>query len=135
MHRYTTPNQRETQTYDVIVVGGRCAGAATAMLLARDGFDVAIVDRATFPSDTLSTHSLSRGGVVQLNRWGLLDAVLDSGAPAIRRVELHSPKGVLAKTLKDTASFLKEQKKITAVKDSYASFVDPQFAAAALASN
>src|SRR5438093_13311309 len=77
----------------------RPTGAATARLLARDGFDVAIVDRATSPSDTLSTYSLSRRCVVQFNRWGLLDAVLESGAPAIRRVELHSPKGVLARMI------------------------------------
>ena len=72
--------------HDVVVVGGRCAGAATAMLLARAGHDVVLVDRATLPSDTLSTHSVVRGGVVQLHRWGLLDEVLASGAPPIRSV-------------------------------------------------
>jgi 2-polyprenyl-6-methoxyphenol hydroxylase-like FAD-dependent oxidoreductase len=75
--------------YDVIVVGGRCAGAATAMLLARQGHDVLVVDRAEFPSDTLSTHAIARSGVVQLKRWGLLDEVLASGAPAIRDVIVH----------------------------------------------
>ena len=69
---------------DVVVVGARCAGAATAMLLARRGYRVTVVERAQFPSDTLSTHGIARGGVVQLARWGLLDAVLASGAPAIR---------------------------------------------------
>lgn len=72
--------------HDVVVVGARSAGAATAMLLARQGHDVALVDRATFPSDTLSTHALSRGGVVQLARWGLLDQVVASGAPPVRSV-------------------------------------------------
>ena len=72
--------------YDVIVVGARAAGAATAMLLARAGHDVLVVDRAQLPSDTTSTHSLVRGGVVQLSRWGLLDEVLDSGAPPVRTV-------------------------------------------------
>jgi flavin-dependent dehydrogenase len=72
--------------YDVLVVGARCAGAATAMLLARLGHDVVMVDKARLPSDTLSTHGLIRGGVVQLSRWGLLDAVLASGAPAISKV-------------------------------------------------
>jgi 2-polyprenyl-6-methoxyphenol hydroxylase-like FAD-dependent oxidoreductase len=72
--------------HDVVVVGARCAGAATAMLLARLGHDVVLVDRARLPSDTLSTHGIARGGVVQLARFGLLDAVLDSGAPAVRAV-------------------------------------------------
>jgi len=73
-------------SHDVVVVGGRCAGAATAMLLARAGHDVVVVDRSPLPSDTTSTHSLVRGGVVQLHRWGLLDEVLASGAPPIRSV-------------------------------------------------
>jgi glycine/D-amino acid oxidase-like deaminating enzyme len=71
---------------DVVIVGGRAAGSAAAMLLARLGHDVVVVDRASFPSDTVSTHSIARSGVVQLRRWGLLDAVLDSGAPAIRKL-------------------------------------------------
>jgi 2-polyprenyl-6-methoxyphenol hydroxylase-like FAD-dependent oxidoreductase len=72
--------------HDVVVVGARAAGAATALLLARLGHDVVLVDRAIFPADTLSTHQLARPGVVQLHRWGLLPAVLASGAPAIRQV-------------------------------------------------
>jgi flavin-dependent dehydrogenase len=76
--------------HDVVVVGGRVAGSATAMLLARLGHDVVVVDQASFPSDTVSTHSLARSGVVQLGRWGLLDEVLDSGAPAIRQVSFHA---------------------------------------------
>ena len=76
--------------HDVVIVGGRAAGSATAMLLARLGHDVAVVDRASFPSDTVSTHSIARSGVVQLRRWRLLDAVLGSGAPAIRQVTFHA---------------------------------------------
>ena len=76
--------------HDVVIVGGRVAGSATAMLLARLGHDVVVVDQALFPSDTVSTHSIARSGVVQLRRWGLLDAVLDSGAPAIRQVTFHA---------------------------------------------
>jgi flavin-dependent dehydrogenase len=72
--------------HDVVVIGARCAGSTTAMLLARMGHDVAVVDRSSFPSDTVSTHGIARGGVVQLSRWGLLDAVLTTGAPAIREV-------------------------------------------------
>src|SRR3712207_729 len=71
---------------DVVVAGARCAGAATAMLLARMGYRVTVVERGRIPSDTLSTHGITRGGVVHLARWGLLDDVLASGAPAIREV-------------------------------------------------
>src|SRR5690348_3715760 len=81
--------ERRPTHHDVIVVGARAAGAATAMLLARHGHDVLVVDRAELPSDTLSTHSIARSGVVQLDRWGLLDRVLASGAPAIRDVAFH----------------------------------------------
>ena len=76
--------------HDVVVVGARAAGSATALLLARMGHDVAVLERAQFPSDTLSTHSISRSGVVQLSRWGLLDRVLASGTPAIRQVTFHA---------------------------------------------
>jgi 2-polyprenyl-6-methoxyphenol hydroxylase-like FAD-dependent oxidoreductase len=76
--------------HDVVIVGGRVAGAATALLLARLGHDVVVVDQASFPSDTISTHSIARSGVVQLRRWGLLKTVLDSGAPAIRQVTFHA---------------------------------------------
>jgi 2-polyprenyl-6-methoxyphenol hydroxylase-like FAD-dependent oxidoreductase len=69
--------------YDVIVVGTRCAGAPTAMLLARNGYRVLAVDRATFPSDTVSTHLIHPPGVGALRRWGLLDAVIATGCPAI----------------------------------------------------
>ncbi|MEO3860971.1 FAD-dependent monooxygenase [Acrocarpospora sp. B8E8] len=72
--------------HDVVVVGARAAGAATGLLLARMGHDVVIVDQTQLPSDTLSTHQIDRSGVVQLHRWGLLEAVLASGAPAIRQV-------------------------------------------------
>jgi flavin-dependent dehydrogenase len=72
--------------YDAIVVGARCAGAATAMLLARQGLRVLAVDRGSYGADTLSTHALMRGGVVQLQRWGLLPAVLAAGTPPIRTV-------------------------------------------------
>lgn len=71
-------------TYDVAVVGARAAGAATAYLLARQGLDVLLVDRARYGSDTLSTHALMRGGVLQLSRWGLLDKVIAAGTPPVR---------------------------------------------------
>lgn len=69
--------------HDVIVVGARCAGAPTAMLLARAGYDVLVVDRATFPSDTISTHVVHPQGVAALRRWGLLDRLGATGCPPI----------------------------------------------------
>jgi 2-polyprenyl-6-methoxyphenol hydroxylase-like FAD-dependent oxidoreductase len=81
--------------YDVIVVGARAAGATTAMLLARQGLRVLAVDRARFPSDTLSTHQLQVPGVARLHRWGLLDAVRAAGTPATRRVRLDAGHVVL----------------------------------------
>jgi flavin-dependent dehydrogenase len=77
--------------YDVIVVGARCAGAATAMLLAREGCDVLLVDRARAGSDTLSTHGLMRGGVLQLHRWGLLERIEAAGTPPVRKVVFDYP--------------------------------------------
>lgn len=85
---------------DVVVVGARCAGAATAMLLARAGYDVIVVDRAEEASDTLSTHGLARTGMVQLDRWGLLDEVVASGSPEIRDVVFHTPAGDIARPIK-----------------------------------
>lgn len=73
-----------TTEYDAIVVGARCAGSPTAMLLARKGHRVLLVDRATFPSDTLSTLIIQPPGIVALRRWGLLDAVVASGCPPLR---------------------------------------------------
>jgi len=67
--------------HDVIVVGSRCAGAATARLLAQSGHSVLMLDRAHFPSDTVSTHCVTQGGVTQLRRWGLMDRVLGTNVP------------------------------------------------------
>ena len=75
--------------WDVVVVGGRVAGAATAMLLAREGLRVLCVDRSRYASDTLSTHAMMRGGVLQLQRWGLLELLLTSGTPPVRRTVFH----------------------------------------------
>lgn len=69
--------------YDAIVVGARCAGSPTAMLLARKGYKVLLVDKARFPSDTLSTHLLHPTGVEALKRWGLFDALVATGVPPI----------------------------------------------------
>lgn len=75
--------------YDVIVVGGRAAGGATAMLLARRGLKVLVVEQGARGADTLSTLALMRGGVVQLSRWGVLDAIRSSGTPRISTTTFH----------------------------------------------
>ncbi len=89
--------------HDVVIVGSRVAGASAAMLLARQGHDVVVVDQASFPSDTVSTHAIARDGVVQLRRWGLLDAVLASGAPAIRQVTFNADGESLSRTIRHKA--------------------------------
>jgi 2-polyprenyl-6-methoxyphenol hydroxylase-like FAD-dependent oxidoreductase len=76
--------------FDVVVVGGRCAGASVAMLLARAGHRVAIVDRTCFPSDTMSTHFLWQRGASQLERWGLLDRLEARGCRPIERITFDS---------------------------------------------
>jgi 2-polyprenyl-6-methoxyphenol hydroxylase-like FAD-dependent oxidoreductase len=78
----------EHQT-DVVVVGARVAGAATAMLLARAGLSVVLLDRERPGADTLSTHALMRGGVLQLLRWGLLDRIIAAGTPPITTTSFH----------------------------------------------
>ena len=72
-----------SKPYDAIVVGARCAGSPTAMLLARKGHRVLVVDRATFPSDTVSTHHIHPPGVDALERWELLDRVVATGCPPV----------------------------------------------------
>ena len=72
-------------TYDAIVVGARCAGSPTAMLLARRGYRVLLVDKATFPSDTISTLIIHPPGVARLERWGLLERLVATGCPPIER--------------------------------------------------
>jgi 2-polyprenyl-6-methoxyphenol hydroxylase-like FAD-dependent oxidoreductase len=69
--------------YDAIIVGARCAGAATAMLLARRGFDVLLVDRARFPSDVPRGHFIHRHGPARLHAWGLLERVLATGCSPV----------------------------------------------------
>jgi 2-polyprenyl-6-methoxyphenol hydroxylase-like FAD-dependent oxidoreductase len=64
-------------------VGARCAGSPTAMLLARKGYRVLVVDRATFPSDTVSTHVVHPLAVAALARWGLLPRLAATGCPPI----------------------------------------------------
>jgi 2-polyprenyl-6-methoxyphenol hydroxylase-like FAD-dependent oxidoreductase len=72
-----------TGSHDAIVVGARCAGSPTAMLLARKGYRVLLLDKATFPSDTMSTHHVHPPGVAALERWGLLERLEATGCPPV----------------------------------------------------
>jgi 2-polyprenyl-6-methoxyphenol hydroxylase-like FAD-dependent oxidoreductase len=87
----------------VIIIGGRVAGASAALLLARAGVRVLVVERARRGADTVSTHALMRGGVLQLHRWGLLDRVAATGAPPVRRVTFHYGHDSMPVTLKPYA--------------------------------
>jgi flavin-dependent dehydrogenase len=74
-----------TVEYDAIVVGARCGGSPTAMLLARNGYRVLLVDKATFPSDTMSTHVAHPPAVAALARWGILERLEATNCPPITR--------------------------------------------------
>ncbi|WP_326695787.1 FAD-dependent oxidoreductase [Streptomyces sp. NBC_01766] len=76
--------------YDVIVVGARCAGAPTAMLLARAGYSVLLLEKARFPQDKLSSHYLHQPGVAMLDRWGLLDKIRSTNITPIERVSYET---------------------------------------------
>jgi 2-polyprenyl-6-methoxyphenol hydroxylase-like FAD-dependent oxidoreductase len=92
-----------SEQFDVVIVGARCAGAATAMLLARQGRRVLVLERARKGTDTLSTHAMMRGGTVQLRRWGLLDRVVAAGTPPIRQTRFHYGDDTVAVAIKPSA--------------------------------
>jgi len=87
--RGAAPSRPSPERADAIVVGARVAGSACATALARAGRRVVVLDRARFPSDTLSTHLLFAGGVVELDRLGALPGVLAVGAPPLPRAAMH----------------------------------------------
>ena len=88
-------------THEVVVVGGRVAGASTALLLARLGHEVVVIDRSDPATDTLSTHALMRTGVLQLKRWGLLESVIAAGTPPIDHITLGFGDGLIEFPLRD----------------------------------
>jgi flavin-dependent dehydrogenase len=90
------------QTFDVIVVGARAAGAATAMLLARSGLRVLLVDRDRYGTDTLSTHALMRGSVYLLSEWGLLNRIVEAGTPPVRQTRFDYGSDSVTVTIKPT---------------------------------
>ena len=79
------------QPYDAVIAGARCAGAAAALLLARQGARVLLLDRSRYGTDTLSTHALMRGAVLQLHNWGLLPRVIAAGTPPVRSAIFYLP--------------------------------------------
>jgi len=86
--------------YDAIVIGARCAGSPTAMLLAQKGYRVLLVDKATFPSDIMSTHYIHPRGVAKLKRWGVMEGVIDSNCPPIAQATFDlGPFALVASTL------------------------------------
>jgi flavin-dependent dehydrogenase len=87
----TRPPAPHPDAADVIVVGARAAGAATAMLLARAGLRTIVLERGRPGADTLSTHALMKAAVVQLHRWGVLDRIVAAGTPAVRRATFDLP--------------------------------------------
>ncbi|HEV7651657.1 MAG TPA: NAD(P)/FAD-dependent oxidoreductase [Actinophytocola sp.] len=92
----------ENHAYDAVIVGARLAGAATAMLLSRFGLRVLLVDRSRLGTDTMSTHALMRGGVLQLSRWGLLGAVVAAGTPPVHRTTFRYASGVVPVAVKSS---------------------------------
>lgn len=83
------------EPYDAIVVGARCAGSPVAMLLARRGHRVLVVDRTALPADTVSTHYLQQYGLARLQAWGLLDEVRATGAPPITSMTISYDDAVI----------------------------------------
>jgi menaquinone-9 beta-reductase len=79
----------QSARYDAVVIGARCAGAFTGMLLARQGLRVLVADSDRYGTDTLSTHALMRGAVLQLQHWGLLDRLIAAGTPAVKKTSFY----------------------------------------------
>ncbi|MGY5059960.1 NAD(P)/FAD-dependent oxidoreductase [Streptomyces sp. 900105755] len=77
--------------YDVVVIGARCAGSPAAMLFARQGYRVLLLEKARFPQDTLSSHYIHQPGVALLNLWGLLDEIRDAGCQPIDHQSYEAP--------------------------------------------
>ena len=79
-----------TDDFDVVIVGARCAGSPLAALLARQGVKVALVERATFPRDTLSTHIFETDALAFLDRLGVADRLRATGAPFIFKSDVRA---------------------------------------------
>src|SRR5271155_2032693 len=77
------------ERYDCVIVGARCAGSPLAALLARRGVRVAVVEQATFPRDTLSTHLIHAQALAFLERFGVMEQIRATGAPIVGRFDLR----------------------------------------------
>jgi flavin-dependent dehydrogenase len=82
----TGPNVEEA---DVVIVGARLAGCATGIPLAKAGRKVVAIDRAKFPSNTISTHGLFPGHAKELEKLGALQRVLDLDPPKVRKFDVY----------------------------------------------
>lgn len=80
---------RDPDRFDALIVGARCAGSATALLMARAGMRVLLIDRAPAIGDTLSTHAIMRPGIVMLDRLGVLPAIWAADTPAVTRTRFY----------------------------------------------
>jgi 2-polyprenyl-6-methoxyphenol hydroxylase-like FAD-dependent oxidoreductase len=112
--------------YDAVVVGARAAGAATALLLARSGAEVLVVDQAAPGADTLSTHALMRAGMMQLHAWGLGGALAACGAPPVTRTSFVYGE-------EEVAVEIRPQHGVEALMAPRRTVLDPMLAAAAAA--
>ncbi|SIT49236.1 Flavoprotein monooxygenase [Paraburkholderia ribeironis] len=75
------------EQFDVIVVGASVSGSPTAMLFAREGFKILLIDKKIFPRDTLSTHFIWPRGLSYLHRWGIAESILQR-TPHFTRMEV-----------------------------------------------
>ena len=80
-----------SERFDVVIVGSRCAGTAAACAYAQAGRKVVVLDRASFPSDTLSTHVLFPSGVDELRRMGALGRILGLDPALLSWVQMELP--------------------------------------------
>ena len=92
--------------FDVVIVGARCAGSPLAVMLARRGLSVCLVDRAQFPSETPSTHLMQPGGVQMLDQLGILDAVLAAGAVPLDKLTMIIDDVVRIEAMLEEADYL-----------------------------
>ncbi|ANE48550.1 monooxygenase [Paenibacillus swuensis] len=81
--------------YDVIIVGARVAGSSLAYEMSQLGYKVLLVDKSTFPSDTLSTHNFFNNSVAMLREMGVLNQLLETGTPLYKRAYIEMDGAVM----------------------------------------
>lgn len=82
-------DRTDVEQFDVIIVGGRCAGSPLATLLARAGVKVAVIEQATFPRETLSSHLMEADGLLFLKRLGVLDSIEKTGVRFMKQADVR----------------------------------------------